>query len=141
MGCCLTNPRHINAPRIIEFRPEYSNYPSVQPPTTTFGSLNSLRLDSALLRLNTNRTVSVIKGRVSERYDVEEMLGEGSYGSVRVGVDKKTSAKRAVKSIFKSFVTKREATDLLEEVEAEVPVEERLEPSAQNPHCLTTDSI
>ena len=42
--------------------------------------------------------INMKKGKVSENYQIEKLLGEGTYGKVLLVTHKKTGLKRALKS-------------------------------------------
>lgn len=69
------------------------------------------------IKINLREQVNHRKGRLYEFYEIGETLGEGSFGSVRKGVQLSTNQEVAIKTIIKSYVQRTDDTNAILEVE------------------------
>jgi len=69
------------------------------------------------ITIYTRSSVRHIVGRVSDYYDILEILGEGAFGCVRKVLHKDLQIYMAMKSIIKSYVEESDFKGLLQEVE------------------------
>ena len=68
-------------------------------------------------RILTRQLIKCIIGKVSDHYEVKEMLGEGAFGCARKVIHKCTGVERAMKTIMKTFVKLSRVENMLLEVE------------------------
>lgn len=85
-------------------------------PITQSKSLHS-NPDNHKITIYTRSSVRHIIARVSDYYEILDILGEGAYGCVRKVLHKDLQIYMAMKSIIKSYVEESDFKDLLLEVE------------------------
>lgn len=69
------------------------------------------------IKINLREQVNHRVGRLYEFYEIGETLGEGSFGSVRKGIQISTNQEVAIKTIIKSYVQRTDDTNAILEVE------------------------
>lgn len=69
------------------------------------------------IKINLREKVNHIVGRLYEYYEIGDLLGEGSFGSVRKGIQLSTNHEVAIKTVLKSYVQRIDNTNAILEVE------------------------
>ena len=69
------------------------------------------------MKIYTRKSIKVTSGKVSDYYEIFEIIGEGAYGSVRKVYHKDLKILMAMKSIIKSYVELAGYTNMLLEVD------------------------
>lgn len=66
--------------------------------------------------VSSSNFVHLIKGRVSDKYDIVKILGDGGFGQVKLGRNKDTGIERAIKYITLESTNEAKISKMMEEV-------------------------